>query len=137
MKNYIDSQQHWEDSINADFDYREGRNREQIDDREQLDDRAPQQRQNSMNREDRIKQAEKDFIKRMEERASLKKISPLDNIEKQVIRCVMAGLKSKEIAELLRVKYNTVTYARYMIHRKLDTRTVAEVLYLADKLKLL
>ena len=43
MKNYIDSQEHWEDSINDDYDERELRDKEQIDDREQEqhDDRDP------------------------------------------------------------------------------------------------
>lgn len=41
-KNYIGSQQHWEDSINADYDERERRNQEQQDDRIQPDDREPQ-----------------------------------------------------------------------------------------------
>lgn len=39
MKNYIGSQQHWEDSINADYDERERRDKEQKDTREQIDDR--------------------------------------------------------------------------------------------------
>ena len=30
MKNYIDSQQHWEDSVNADYDYMEAMKKEQF-----------------------------------------------------------------------------------------------------------
>ena len=41
-KNYIGSQQHWEDSINADYDESERRYKEQVDNREQIDDREPQ-----------------------------------------------------------------------------------------------
>lgn len=40
-KGYIGSQQHWEDSINADYDERERRYKEQEDNREQPDDREP------------------------------------------------------------------------------------------------
>jgi hypothetical protein len=43
MKNYIGSQQHWEDEINADYDERDRRDKEQKDDRVQEDDRQPQQ----------------------------------------------------------------------------------------------
>jgi hypothetical protein len=39
MKNYIDSQQHWEDSVNADYDYMEAMEKEQEDNREQHDNR--------------------------------------------------------------------------------------------------
>jgi len=39
MKNYIDSEQHWEDSVNADYDHKKAMkqedNREQPDNREQ------------------------------------------------------------------------------------------------------
>lgn len=38
-KQYIGSQQHWEDSINDDYDQSEQHNREQVDDREQPDNR--------------------------------------------------------------------------------------------------
>lgn len=34
MDNYIGSQQHWEDNINHDYDEREKRNKEQVDNRE-------------------------------------------------------------------------------------------------------
>jgi hypothetical protein len=40
MKNYIDSQQHWEDSINADYDYKKAIEKEQQDNRSQPDDRV-------------------------------------------------------------------------------------------------
>ena len=39
MEEYIGSQQHWEDNINADYDERDRRKREQRDDREQPDNR--------------------------------------------------------------------------------------------------
>lgn len=39
MKNYIGSQEHWEDSINADYEHNKRMEKEQIDDREQTDDR--------------------------------------------------------------------------------------------------
>lgn len=40
MKNYIDSQEHWEDSVNADYDYKKAMEKEQKDNRgEQPDDR--------------------------------------------------------------------------------------------------
>jgi len=39
MENYIGSQQHFEDSINADYDERDRRNKEQEDTREQPDNR--------------------------------------------------------------------------------------------------
>lgn len=39
MKNYIGSQQHWEDSINADYEYKKRMEKEQEDNREQEDDR--------------------------------------------------------------------------------------------------
>lgn len=54
-KEYIGSQEHWEDSINADYDERERRDKEQSqqqgeqsqqDNREQIDDRQPQVKQN-------------------------------------------------------------------------------------------
>ncbi len=35
MKNYIDSEQHWEDSVNADYDYKEAMEKEQEDNRVQ------------------------------------------------------------------------------------------------------
>jgi hypothetical protein len=35
MEKYIGSQQHWEDSINADYDYKEAMEKEQSDNREQ------------------------------------------------------------------------------------------------------
>lgn len=41
-KQYIGSQQHWEDSINADYDERDRIALEQLDDRIQPDDREPQ-----------------------------------------------------------------------------------------------
>ena len=41
-KQYIGSQEHWEDSINADYDERERRDKEQQDDRVQEDDRPMQ-----------------------------------------------------------------------------------------------
>lgn len=40
MKQYIGSQQHWEDSINAYYDERERRDAEIKDNREQYDDRV-------------------------------------------------------------------------------------------------
>jgi hypothetical protein len=42
-KQYIGSQEHWEDSVNADYDQREQQAKEQKDDRVQPDDR-PEQR---------------------------------------------------------------------------------------------
>ena len=39
MKKYIGSQEHWEDSVNADYDYKKTMEKEQSDDREQKDDR--------------------------------------------------------------------------------------------------
>ncbi len=39
MKNYIDSQEHWEDSVNADYDYKKAMEKQQLDNREQPDDR--------------------------------------------------------------------------------------------------
>ena len=39
MKNYIDSEQHWEDSVNADYDYKKAIEKEQEDNREQPDNR--------------------------------------------------------------------------------------------------
>jgi len=39
MKNYIDSEQHWEDSVNADYDYKKSMEKEQEDNREQPDNR--------------------------------------------------------------------------------------------------
>ncbi|NQY30547.1 MAG: hypothetical protein HRT69_13885 [Flavobacteriaceae bacterium] len=44
MNKYIGSQQHWEDSINADYDYKEAMEKEQSDSREQPDDREQTQR---------------------------------------------------------------------------------------------
>jgi len=40
-KQYIGSQQHWEDSINADYDARDRKALEQLDNRIQPDDREP------------------------------------------------------------------------------------------------
>ena len=42
MKNYIGSQEHWEDNINNDYDERERRNREQQPQPEQIDNRQQQ-----------------------------------------------------------------------------------------------
>ena len=41
-KQYIGSQEHWEDNINADYDERERRDKEQQDDRVQEDNRPKQ-----------------------------------------------------------------------------------------------
>ena len=35
MKNHIDSEQHWEDSVNADYDYKKAMEKEQPDNRKQ------------------------------------------------------------------------------------------------------
>jgi hypothetical protein len=42
VKQYIGSQEHWEDNINADYDERERRDKEEQDDRVQVDDRPKQ-----------------------------------------------------------------------------------------------
>ena len=42
MKEYIGSDEHWEDSINQDYDEREQHSKEQIDDRVQPDPREQQ-----------------------------------------------------------------------------------------------
>ena len=39
MKNYIDSQKHWEDSVNADYDYMEAMEKEHEDNRDKPDNR--------------------------------------------------------------------------------------------------
>ena len=44
-KEYIGSQQHWEDSINQDYDEKEMHSKEQIDNREQPDNRTEQREQ--------------------------------------------------------------------------------------------
>lgn len=39
MENYIGSQYHYEDSVNADYDYKESMEKEQSDNRDQPDNR--------------------------------------------------------------------------------------------------
>lgn len=39
MENYIGSQQHWEDNVNADYDHKKAMDKEQTDNREQPDNR--------------------------------------------------------------------------------------------------
>ena len=47
-KEYIGSQEHWEDSVNADHDYKEAMEKEQSDNREQPDDRQQEELYNEL-----------------------------------------------------------------------------------------
>ena len=88
-----------------------------------------------MNREERIQQAEKEFQHRLTDRSTM--FIELDNFEKQVLRCMLAGLTHPEMVEVLKVKKNTMTYARHKIKHKLQAKNTAEIILITQKLGLI
>ena len=88
-----------------------------------------------MNREERIQQVEREFRDRLSYRYAM--VVELDNFEKQVLRCMLVGLTHPEMVEVLKVKKNTMTYARHNIKHKLQAKNTAEIILITQKLGLI
>ena len=57
--------------------------------------------------------------------------------EREVLRFLVEGLSSREIAEKLYISINTVQYHRKQLLHKTDSRNVAELIGKAYRLKLI